>query len=92
MAYTGQQGRLFVAYHINHQLHAKPEAEGSTGQDNLNLCLEKIYSRRIAIVTILLLLFFSQDDSDVEVIRDAGESGGVLLDIVQFGDLLSLLR
>ena len=25
-AYTGRQGRLFVAYHINHQLYAKPEA------------------------------------------------------------------
>ena len=26
LAYMGQQGRLFVAHHINHQLHAKSES------------------------------------------------------------------
>ena len=32
-------------------------------------------------------IIFSQNNSDVEVIGDAGESGGVILDIVQFGNL-----
>ena len=38
-------------------------------------------------MTIHLLYFFHKRISDVEVIRNSAESGGVLFDVVHFGDL-----
>ena len=49
---------------------------------DLICCIEKIYSRGIAIVTILPLYFFHKRISDVEVICDAGESGCALQPVI----------